>query len=63
VLEGDEGLIGPILGLGVSRKHFEVPRRSHKDGENLGEKIRRKGDNIVLRKKGNETNIVKEFQG
>jgi len=55
-------LIGPILGLGVSRKHFEVPRRSHKDGQNLGEEIRREGDDVLLRKKGDEADVVEELK-
>lgn len=25
MVEGDTGLIGPVLGLGISRQHLEVP--------------------------------------
>jgi hypothetical protein len=40
MIKDDARLIGPVLGLGISRQHLEMPKRSHKQREDLGEQIK-----------------------
>ena len=59
VFGDDDRLIGPFEGISFSRERLEVLRRSHKEGEDLGEEIRRKGDDAGLFVEEDKSEIMK----